>query len=68
MAFEFQRKDKPPFNTPLLDPRVIPPFRQRLGLIGKQVLQYDHMYPLTPENAALAKQLKRLMPGASVLF
>jgi hypothetical protein len=68
VAFEFQRKDKPPFNTPLLDARAMPAFRQRLGLIGKQVLQYDHMYPLSKDIAALAQGLKRFMPGASVLF
>src|SRR5688572_8966451 len=43
-AFEFQRGDKPPFNQPLLDPMRLPPFHERLGLIGKQVLQYQHMY------------------------
>ncbi len=62
-AFEFQRGDKPPFNEPLLDPRRIPPFAERLGLIGKQVLQYQHMYPLTPDVERLAIELRdRFMP------
>lgn len=66
-AFEFQRGDKPPFNTPLLDPKKIPPFRQRLGLIGKQVLQYRHMYPLPSDVAKLAEMLRdRFMPGAAL--
>jgi hypothetical protein len=63
-AFEYQRGDKPAFNTPLLDPQRIPPFTERLGLIGKQVLQYQHMYPLSPGLEMIAKALRdRYMPG-----
>lgn len=66
-AFEFQRGDKPPFNTPLLDPEKAPPFTQRLGLIGKQVLQYRHMYPLSEDVARIAEVLRaRYMPGAAL--
>jgi hypothetical protein len=66
-AFEFQRGDRTPFNTPLLDPRQLPPFQKRLGLVGKQVLQYKHMYPLAPEIAAIAETLRgKYMPGAAV--
>lgn len=57
-AFEFQRGERSPFNTPLLDPAVVPPFEARLGLIGKQVLQYQHMYPLAPDVALLAAELR----------
>ncbi len=57
-AFEFQRADKPPFNEPLLEPRILPTMAQRLGLIGKQVLQYEHMYPLTKSMEAIAVQLR----------
>jgi hypothetical protein len=65
-AFEFQRGDKPPFNQPLLDPNEIPDFSKRLGLVGKQVLQYQHMYPLTPSVEAIATELRdRFMPGAA---
>ena len=68
-AFEFQRGDKAPFNRPLLDPKRTPPFQQRLGLVGKQVLQYKHMYPLTPDIAAIAETLHaRFMPGSAVAF
>jgi hypothetical protein len=68
-AFEFQRGDKPAFNSPLLDPKKIPPFRQRLGLIAKQVLQYKHMYPLNADVARLAESLRdRFMPGAALKF
>ncbi len=57
-AFEFQRGERTPFNTPLLDPMVLPSFEARLGLIGKQVLQYRHMYPLEPATEALAVELR----------
>ena len=63
IAFEFQRGDKDAFNEPLLDPVELPPFQRRLGLIGKQVLQYEHMYPLPAEIAAIARTLRtRFMP------
>ncbi|SOJ57099.1 hypothetical protein MSIMFB_04577 [Mycobacterium simulans] len=62
-AFEFQRGDRPPFNEPLLDPQRIPSFPERLGLIGKQVLQYRHMYPLAPDVERVAIELRdRFMP------
>jgi SAM-dependent methyltransferase len=70
-AFEFQRGDKPPFNAPLLDPKRVPSFAERLGLIGKQVLQYRHMYPLAPDVERFAIELRdRFMPsvvGAAVV-
>jgi len=63
VAFEFQRGDRPAFNQPLLDPHRVPTFTERLGLIGKQVLQYRHMYPLTPDVEAIAVDLRdRFMP------
>lgn len=63
-AFEFQRGDRPAFNTPLLDPSRLPSFTERLGLIGKQVLQYRHMYPLAPDLEAIALDLRdRFMPA-----
>lgn len=62
-AYEFQRADRPAFNNPLLDPARVPTFTERLGLIGKQALQYRHMYPLTDEFAAIATALfERFMP------
>ena len=56
-AFEFQRADRPAFNSPLLDPHRIPSFSERLGLIGKRVLRYRHMYPLPDDVAAIATTL-----------
>lgn len=62
-AFEFQRADCAPFNNPLLDPERMPSFQERLGLVGKQVLQYRHMYPLSDEVAEIATSLfQRYMP------
>jgi hypothetical protein len=57
MALEFQRGDVAPFNRPLLDPAAPPPFAERLRLVGKQILQYRHMYPLTPDMERLARAL-----------
>jgi len=66
-AFEFQRGDRAPFNNPLLDPARIPTFTERLGLIGKQVLQYRHMYPLSDEVASVASTLyDRYMPRTTI--
>lgn len=66
-AFEFQRGDKAPFNSPLLDPGRLPSFTERLGLIGKQVLQYRHMYPLSDDVAAVATTLfDAYMPRTTV--
>ncbi|ORB27648.1 phytanoyl-CoA dioxygenase family protein [Mycolicibacterium parafortuitum] len=66
-AFEFQRGDRAPFNNPLLDPGRMPTFTERLGLIGKQVLQYRHMYPLSDDVAAIATTLfDSFMPRPTV--
>jgi Phytanoyl-CoA dioxygenase (PhyH) len=54
MAFEFQRDDVKPFNQPLLAPGVAPGFDDRLKLICKQILQYQHMYGLSPEMQEMA--------------
>lgn len=64
VAMEFQRGDRPAFNRPLLDPSRLPTFRERLGLIGKQVLQYRHMIPLAPDlERAAAELAERFMPA-----
>jgi phytanoyl-CoA dioxygenase PhyH len=63
LAFEFQRADVPPMNKPLIRPLTFLNFNQRLMMISKQILQYQHMYPLTPQLKALAEGLiKRLPP------
>lgn len=62
-AFEFQRRDMPPFDEPLLDPQRVPSFAERLGLIGKQLLQRRHIHPMAPAAETLATELRdRFMP------
>jgi hypothetical protein len=57
MAFEFQRTDVAPFNTPLIPPLTILPFEFRLKLIAQQVLQYRHMYKVDPRIETMALKL-----------
>lgn len=58
LSCEFQRADRSPFNAPWLDPAAAPDFLLRLGLVGKQLLQYRHMHPLDDATAALAESLR----------
>ena len=57
MSIEFQRKDTTPFNTPQIAPLTYPDFAVRLKLIAKQMLQFAHMYTLTPDMRSWAEQL-----------
>jgi hypothetical protein len=57
LAFEFQAGNIPPYNQPLTKPLEIPSLAVRLQLVAKQILQYKHMYPLSPETEALANSL-----------
>jgi 2-polyprenyl-3-methyl-5-hydroxy-6-metoxy-1,4-benzoquinol methylase len=66
LAFEFQRCDVEPYKTPLLDPSVTPNFEGRLALIGKQILQYQHMYPLSDNIAELATELEKNLMTNSI--
>jgi hypothetical protein len=54
VAFEFQTGDVAPYNQPVTDPQTIPTFDFRLKLIAKQILQYQHMYPLSDNLKAFA--------------
>jgi Phytanoyl-CoA dioxygenase (PhyH) len=56
-AFEFQRCDIPAWNMPLIPPNSFLSLNQRLNLIGKQILQYQHMYPLSDFLSELAKRV-----------
>ena len=58
MALEFQRGDAAPFNGPLSPPLARPSFEDRLKLVAKQILQYRHMYPLSPEIETLAQAIQ----------
>lgn len=60
-ACEFQQGGIEPFNRPLLDPSRPPPFELRLALIGKQILQYRHMYGLSDAMSHVAERLKQLV-------
>jgi hypothetical protein len=61
-SIEYQRGDAPAFNAPLLDPGVLPPFERRLGLIGKQILQYRHMTQLADGFEQVAEWLVERYP------
>ncbi len=56
IAFEFQRGDVSPFNTPLLEPLGAVPLETRLALVCKQLLQYRHMYNLPGDLQAFAEE------------
>ena len=49
ISVEFQRADVAPFNKPLLPNDSLPPFEVRMKLIALQILQYKHLYPLSPD-------------------
>ena len=57
-AFEFQRTDRPTQNAPLLDPNRIPSFNERLALLAKQILQYQHRYAVPRWLLNLAEDWK----------
>jgi len=57
VAFEFQSGQVEPYNQPVTAPTQIPSLALRLRLVGKQILQYKHMYPLSPEMEAYAERL-----------
>lgn len=52
ISLEFQRADVDAFNKPLLPNDSLPPFEVRMKLIALQILQYKHLYPLSPELEA----------------
>ena len=57
VAFEFQRADIEPYNTPLLNPKERPDINTRRRLIAKQLLQYTHMYNIAQDVQDAAKSL-----------
>jgi hypothetical protein len=57
IAFEFQATDTPAFNRPLLPSSEVVPFETRLALIGKQIMQYRHMYRIDPAIEHLAEEM-----------
>lgn len=57
MALEFQRGEIKPFNKPLLGSLPVLNFQTRLALVAKQILQYQHMYPLPETMQRFAKEV-----------
>lgn len=64
LSCEFQRGDVAPYDAPLLNSNTLPNFNQRLALIGKQLLRYQHMYNLPLELRELAIELQRFLTSA----
>lgn len=56
MAIEFQRGDIGAFSAPLLE--ATPDFAQRLRLLGRQILQYRHMYSFDRDLVTVAQHLR----------
>jgi hypothetical protein len=54
---EFQRGDAPPIDFPLIRPRPLLSFEQRLWLVAKQIVQYEHMERLPDPWPGLARDL-----------
>lgn len=57
LAMELTRDADPLAPPPLLNPRVPPPFTQRLRLIATQLLAYAHMQALSDELETIAHRL-----------
>ena len=57
IALEYQRGDVPAMNEPLLGTSPALGFEDRLRLIAKQILQYQHMYPLPRPMGDFARAL-----------
>jgi hypothetical protein len=57
LSCEFQRRDEAPFCTPLLSPTDPPGFTDRLRLVARQIIRYQHMYALDPAVTALSARL-----------
>jgi hypothetical protein len=59
IALEVQRPETPPVNPPMLKPTAVIPFDLRLNLVARQVLQYAHMYAITPQLERFAREVTR---------
>lgn len=56
-ALEFQRGDAPPFATPFVEGEMFPQFGQRLRLVARQILHYQHLYGTFPKLLEFAQFL-----------
>ena len=57
VSIEFQSRKSETLNRPLSNPLQFPTFEERIALIAKQILQYQHMYPLDDRVKALATEI-----------
>lgn len=64
-SIEYQRGDIAAFNAPLLPLRTAPAFQRRLGIVGKQILQYEHM---VDAHAGIVELGKRLVERLASCF
>jgi hypothetical protein len=55
LSAEFQRSDVPLFGVALSDP--VPSFEERLALVGKQLIAYQHMQQPSAQLLDIAEQL-----------
>lgn len=58
IAAQFQRGNLPAFEAPLLDPRKLPPFAARIGLIGHLICGFSGFLNYPAEIRLLATALK----------
>ena len=60
MATVYQGAKLDPFEWPLMNPGAIPPFIERVGMIGQQFLRFQVQNTYTPSTEHLAKELSVL--------
>lgn len=58
IGLEFQRCDVPSYNKPLLPISKFPDLQFRIRLIGKQIIQYNHMYKTSDEVMKIAQEME----------
>src|SRR5262249_20202231 len=62
ISFTFQRADVYPYETPALNPFTMPTFKERLGLIGQNVVNYKAQGRIGSDIISVATKLSVNMP------
>ena len=57
VSIEYQSRNSNLLNIPVANPLLFPTYDDRIALIAKQILQYQHMYPLDDEVKKLASEI-----------
>ena len=57
VSIEYQSRNSNLLNIPVANPLLFPTYNDRIALIAKQILQYQHMYPLDEEVKKLASEI-----------